>query len=37
MSTVKENYKMGHPVAGILLGIAGIADAALEPASFGYT
>jgi len=35
MSTVKENYKMGHPVAGILLGIAGIAVAVLMTLLFG--
>ena len=35
MSTVKANNKMGHPVFGILLGIAGIAIAVMMTLWFG--
>ena len=35
MSTVKANNKMGHPVFGILLGIAGIAIAIMMTLWFG--
>lgn len=35
MSTVKENNKIGHPVAGIVLGIVGIVIALLMTLLFG--